>query len=449
MEAVRNNSIMQKHIKEFTGISTEKIILLLLLVFIYKFLLEVSYWSVLAVENPVWYVFKFNTLKYLNGIFWCVVIFFLIDYTYKRASSFFLFLIYVMQIIPITVVYAVYPLSSPLYYNLLLISYVLCEILVRYIKPYNLFIQYDFISKLMIPFFVVASFVVIVVLIMKKGIPSLELLDIYKVYIYRRNNPLNLGLLLGQMYLCTVKVFLPVLFVKFAIEKQYLFSGVAALSILIIYLLTGHKTFLFSIPLCIIGIIFSSYPDCFTRFYSSMLSVFSFLCVSACIWPSFRFNILRHVYDLVIRRVLFTPAILKFCHYDYFCTHPLIGLYGVIPKYFNPYVPRYYAEVVDFPFDIARIYFNAPAMSSDTGFLVEGFSRFGYIGFVVTVIILSAVLFQIDAFQYRTSYKAAVAFFLYPIYSLTEVQIIGNLDLGIWMFLLIFIFYYSGVRREL
>lgn len=430
-----------KFSKLLTTVMSEETKKMLWLVILYKCLLEYSFWKVLTIDYT-YFVCDFNILKYLNGLFCCLIVFLLIDIGKRQASTFFLFLTFTLQIIPITVVYAMLPLTSPVYYNLLFLSFVLCELIVKHTKPISLFKQYHLLSSALIPIFSLLSLLTVLIIIVQKGLPSLDALNIYNVYILRRENPLELDHYLQVIVSNAVTVFLPVLLVKFMFVKKYFLAGIAALSIFILYLYSGHKTFLFSIILCLVGVFFANKANCFKCFFKTMLLFFSFLSGLTCLFPAYD-QVIIFFYDLLLRRMLFVPAILKFYHFDYFNLHPFLVLYGAIPKAINPYLPKYYEDGVVYPFDIGKIYFNAPLMSADTGFFAEVFSRFGYFGFPVLLLLLAFMLIQINAFQNRSSYKVAIGFFIYPIYALIERPVIGSLFFGTWMFLFLLICFYN------
>ena len=411
-------------------------------VFLYKLLLEVSFWKVLTVDYP-FFEFSFDLLKYLNGFIWCMICYVFLEVRRKKASSFFTLLIFVLQIIPITVVYALTPVTSPIYYNLLLFTFLMCEIIVGTIDTSRVFKPNADLSRAIVPVFALVSVGMLLLLIAKNGMPSLGALDIYSVYDLRADNDLGIGEYLGRVLSLSVTVFLPVLFSKAAIEKKYAKSIACMLAIFIIYLYTGHKVYLFSIPLCVAAVIWSKKDDCIVSFFRTMLLAFSALCLLTMLWPG-KNNIMSHIYSLFVRRVLIVPAVLKFYHYDYFTTHPYLGLYGAIPLAINPYIPQYYVGM-NYQMEIGEIYFHVQS-NANTGFLVEGFARFGYIGLILSGVLLAWILKLFDSFQKRTNYQYAICFFLYTVYALADRQIVGTLFFGVWFFALVVVYHYSGRR---
>ena len=431
--------------KPFGILITRKTASILFFELLYKLLLEVSFWKVL-VHDYGYYELSFDPWKFLNGVICCVIAAILIDCSSKKASAFFLLLIFSLQIIPISVIYGMMDLTSPLYYNVLMFSFMGCELIVRFGAPLKLKNYGTGISSFIMPAFAILSVFFIILIVFKNGLPSTTALNIYSVYRLRANNSFVLGKYESYLMACTVTVFLPFLMIKYYLDKKYLYSALAALGILIIYLFTGQKTFLFSIPLCYFGVFFAKKKDCTYRFFRLLLLAFSAVCLLACVWPGVN-SIMTHAYSMIVRRVLFVPARLKFIHHDYFSSHPKLFLNGTMPRAINLLRVSYYEQGVSYPFEIGDIYFNAPTMSAGTGVFAEAYARFGYIGIPFTLAVIAVILLQIDSLQNRTSFRTAIGFFLYPVYALSEQQIFGSLFFGSWMFLLIVLNHYSETDR--
>lgn len=413
---------------------------ILLLTVLYKTFLEVSFWKVLTVDYP-FYEFSFNVFKYVNGLLWMVIMLLPIRYERRSASTFFVFLLVVMQMIPITIIYAQTNGMSPVYYNLLCGSFLMCEMIVGRTKNQPPFLFIKHFSQLLIPFFLVVSFLVVAIIIKKNGMPTSTALNVFNVYELRRNGSFQIGKYTGYLLDCVMTVFLPVIMIKSINSNSNFFLLVSMVCLLLIYLYTGHKTYLFSIGLCIFGAVVAKQENAFGIFYKLFFLAIILISILAMVLPGEN-NIAVLAYSLLVRRALFVPSELKFLHYDYFTYHPHLWLYGSIPVAINPYIPQYYTTH-NYPFDIGFIYFNEPLMSADTGFFIEGYARFGYVGLVLSFVFLAIILKKIDAFQERTSYSTAVSFFIYPMYALAETQILGNIVLGSWMFLFVLLNHYE------
>ncbi len=421
---------------------------ILLLVIVYKTLLEVSCYKVLFLDYNYFTDVSFNVIKYFVGFAWCLLSFLLLDLENKRASSFFLFLIYVLQIIPISAIYCLKEPSSSVYYNFLLASFVLCELIVLSAQRRFSVRLGEETSGYLFPLFTIAAVIIMAVIVIQNGLPTLTAMDIYSVYDLRENNPFHTSKYVGYLLVCIGMVVLPVMTARLLLKKKYLLSLFPIAAMIMIYLYTGQKTYLFSIPLVMAVVFFLNRKNGEFKLYAWMLIAYSVICVLACILPGKNTPIIK-LYSAVVRRVLFVPASLKFIHFDYFTNHPHLGLYGAIPKAINPFVPSYYNENgISPPFEIGRIYFDAPNMSADTGVLIEGYARFGLLGLVGSLVFLALIIIQMDFFQNKTSYRTTVCYFAFAFYSLAEQQIVGTLILGTWMFILLIIILYKEKKED-
>ena len=409
------------------------------LILLYKLMLEISFYIVLT-EKTDFYKMQFDPLRFVNETAWCMVTLMLIQLLNGKASSFFLLMIYTLQIIPISVVYAFQDIASPVYYNLLMVSFLMGELFVNNVKIRSNTRPNQWISQNLFVILGILSAVVLIVVFLRNGLPSLAALSILDVYEFRSNLTFQTSKIIGYLLASIEKVALPIIAVRYLLKKEYLKSLIPLAGIMVVYLYTGQKSFLFSIPLILIGVFFLDKKGGNVSFFKMMLLAYIVVCTVPCVY-NFKEDrdMIWVLYSLFVRRVLIVPAYLKFIHYDYFLSHPFLGLYGAIPRVLNPYKPKYYENGVKYPFDIGAIYFDKPNMSADTGALIEGFSRFGYMGLIGSLLLIAIILKQIDRFQERTSYREAICYFIYIIYSLSEMQIVGTLFLGAWMFSLIII----------
>ena len=142
-------------------------------------------------------------------------------------------------------------------------------------------------------------------------------------------------------------------------------------------------------------------------------------------------------FNIVMRRILMVPANLKFIYYDYFTTYEKLGLYGIFPRFLLEVSSRY--STVPYTFDISAIYFNKPLMNSNTGYLAEGYMRFGYIGMFLEAFILGWIFQMMDSFQKRTGYALTIGFFTYAVFSLNDAHLLDQLVFGPWLFIVIII----------
>ena len=83
---------------------THTVIWLFLGMLLYKFSLDLGYLYLVRISPG--YNLVFNPLKYAAGLVWCILLFVCIRHTERKSSSFFLYFVFLLQIVPISTVYA-------------------------------------------------------------------------------------------------------------------------------------------------------------------------------------------------------------------------------------------------------------------------------------------------------------------------------------------------------
>lgn len=420
--------------------------ILILLVSIYKVILELGFYRILTIYTT-FYQYEFDLRKYINGILWCLILLAFINYDEKKVSSFFVFFIYIFQIIPITIVYAMMKgCNSPIYYNCLCTGYLILELLVFYGKPKRLIQRNQYVSKLIVPLSIPLVMAVLFEVYRKNGVPTLIALNVYNVYTLRSSGLFQIGKYFGYLVRIVATAVIPILLSLSILERKWSRLLFCIGSQLLIYLYTGHKTYLFAIILTGVVSFWVKREKFFWEFSCAICLGFSLLTVVMLLKKTPQ-GLIWDFYSLFIRRTLIVPAGLKFIHYDYFLKHPFLGMYGALPRVLVLIKPQYYLDL-SYAHDIGALYFNDPNMSADTGVFAEGFSRFGYLGIFILFVLLAMIIRQIENLQNRTGYSVAIGFFIYPIYALSEQQLVGSFVAGTWMFLLAILWFYREIPEE-
>ncbi len=407
-------------------------VILFFLFMTYKLSLEFGYWYVLREYflTVGEYSFDFNFVKYVLGFITVVLVFFFIDHTDGKVSTFFLDLHYVLAIIPLTVIYA-FGNKETLYYIGICICYMLAIMVVRLSKDIE-FSGSKLLSTLMIFAFYIITMIVYIDMIIENGTPSLGVLNIFRVYEYRENFQINQYV--GYLYRWQVTVINPVMIVGGLQSKKwfnvFVFTGLQFVA----YLYSTQKTILFIIPLVYIIYFLGKKKN----FYFLVYGGFSLGLVLTSLLAGINYNFYK-VFSLFGRRVLLLPANLKFLYYDYYTNHDVIGLAGTL-----------WGKLLDieFPYNmgignlIASYYFGRPETSSNTGFLAEGFYRFGYLGIIVALILFAFLLKCIDLCEKRNGFSFAVGVSLFSIFMLNDTSLIDYMIFGnITVLLFVLLFY--------
>lgn len=426
------NNIFTSKIKK-----THALVWLFLGMLAYKFSMDLGYVYLSGLDSKT-YPLSFNPLKYAAGLVWCVVFFLNVRHTERKASSFCLYFTFLFQIVPISSIYALKNESS-IYYHTLCISFFLCELTVACIEERPLFRRNLIISHTMTLCFAVAATLVIIYIILKNGAPNLSLLNIYSVYDYRNSGAFKISKYMSYLMSWTMKVFLPCGMAWAISKKKYLWASFLGSLLLLLYLYSGYKSYLFAIPFVLVGTLWARRKNCYQELFLtgcagfSVFTVLSYFSRPGSFW--------YHAFSILIRRPMFLPARLKFDYYDYFSNHPKMGLYAVFPRWILP-ISSFY-ENVDCHHEISAIYYNAPEANANTGFFAEGYMRFGHIGTILLLLLFALLLKQIDRLQDRVGYQLAIGFFLYPIFELIDSHLLDTLILGAWMFLAAILLFYT------
>lgn len=424
--------------KKFFG-STTYVILICAIV--YKLVLECGFWSILKARYyfDVTYNFEFNIIKYIAGFLWVLLLFFMIRHDEKRPSTFFLQLQYFISIIPITIIYS-FSNENTLYYITICTSFAVAEIIVFItsnceLKNYKIFKLLDkkFFTRLVVYTLYLITIIVYIGIVAKNGLFTLEALNIYNVYEVRAQFSLNkyIGYLFSWQY-TVINPFFTIVFLK---RNKKIKAFIFILLQFLAYLYAAQKTILFIIPLILIIYFFAKIKHFSSIVYSGLtiLVVFS---VALCN----KIGLLSTAFDLFIRRVLFVPANLKFIYYDFFSNNAHIGFAGtLIGKFLN----------IEFPYEgslgkiISSVYFNKPDMNSNTGFLAEGYYRFGLFGCIIALVIFALLLLIIDRFSEKNGFELAISICLFSIFLLNDGELIDPLIFGNLTLLVIILVLYN------
>ncbi len=415
---------------------------------LFKVALDLSFCKFLVGAGYVYkFTLHFDPLRYAMGLIWCVILFWGIDHTTKKASTFLLALVYLLQIIPITTIYSLEG-GDHVYYHSVCLTFLACELTVRFFPVATHFQRNRVVSNIMMVGFALASALLIVNIIWNNGLPSLTALNIYKVYEMRAAGTFQISKYMGYILAWVTKVFLPMFIALLLLKKHWLYALALCGAQFLIYLYTGHKTYLFVIPLIVVFAPWSKRKHFYREFFVCFCIGFSLLILLNWISPIFR-GVISSAYDLFCRRTMLLSAQNKFVYYDYFSTRPKLGISGIFPRWLlNISDPL---QGVDYGYDISAIYYNRPLMNSNTGFFAEGYMRFGHIGTLLVLEFFALLLRMVDSFQTRASYAMAVSVFLYPVFGLADGHILSSLVLGPWMILVLLMLLYQGPgkRKEL
>ena len=411
-----------------------KTIYLFIVMLIYKLSLELGCWYLLqnVYRNSNVYRFQFDLSKFILGLAWTIVLFFLINHKERKPSAFFMELQFVIAIVPITVIFA-FSDENILYYNAICVSFAVCEILIL-LSEKVVWPQINIVTRLLVVVFYIITVIVYLDIIIENGMFTLDAFNIYNVYEIRSNFKLNKYI--GYMFDWQYVIITPFFIIR-AIKRRKYFSGVIFVVLqLLAYLYAAQKTILFIIPLVIgLGIVSE-----WKGFQNIIYSALTFGIVLISIGSRFS-EVIYKVYDLIVRRVFLLPANLKFIYYDFFSENSKIGLAGTLWGKFldieHPYKER--IGII-----ISKEYFNKPEMNSNTGFLAEGYYRFDLFGIILVLVLFAIILILLDNFAELNGYSFAVSVGFFPIFLLNDGGLIDPLIFGHFTILVLLCIFYNG-----
>ncbi|MEE3362049.1 MAG: hypothetical protein VZQ84_00655 [Anaerovoracaceae bacterium] len=394
------------------------------LILIYKTSLEFVLANYIVNEFSDSFSYSFDLLKYITGVAVILMIFYVMPKDLTKPSAFFLEMHYLIGIIPITVIYAFCDFATE-YYLTVCASFVLAALILRTDhRPIS--VNSRFLCKVMIGVFYLTILVVCLDIVYENGMFSLKALSLSKVYLVRRAFRINKYI--GYLFEWQITIIIP-FFMADALERRKYFRAVVFSGIqFVTYLYSGHKVVLFSIPLVIFIYYFiKKIRDPKTLYFLYMAGIALLTLVPKSV------HSLMVACSLFVRRVLLFPAELKFVYYDYFSSHKPVGFEGtVLFKVFGD--GNEYSGGVGHV--IASHYFGDTEMNANTGFMVEGFYRFGFIGIVIVFLLFALMLYLLDSCAKKNGFALTLTISVFSIYMLNDLDIIGSMIQG-YLFVLI------------
>lgn len=408
-----------------------------ILMLIFKFGMEYSYMVYLH-KSPQIYPLDVNPVKYIYGLVWLTVLFFFLNDGRKKVSAFMLQFFYALQMVPLTVIYSLQN-ESTIYYSVICFSVLLCELLVGNSKDICLQINLEkkFTKKSIITFFFLICFLFILNVYRTNGLPTLKALDLYAVYELRSSGLYRISKYGHYLQDMIIKVLIPILLTRFLLKKQYFYLLIILGIEGCIYLYVGQKSYLFTGVMVIGTFFFLSRKRISGYFWSVFYSSFALISFLVKLHP-----LLTTVYSLIIRRIFLVSANNKFMYYDFFSTHPKEGFAGIFPRWLVPIKSNYMSGYPGgYTFQIGRIYYDMPEMDCNTGFLAEGYLRWGLIGIVFELLVFAFLLKCLDGFQRKAGFLFAAGTSIVMIFGLGDGYLISPLLCGyltVWFLFLLF-----------
>lgn len=407
---------------------TKRVVIELILILLIKLSMEIIYISNISVFYAYnGFYLSLNQFKLFESYFILFILFMFMDKDERKFSSIVIRMLLLIMVIPTLSLYALKDLPRIFLY-FFSFSFLLTLILIRLptIKLIKLKVNPTF-GKMLL---VVISLVTYVILLGLNGIPTLKALDLLSVYEIR--SEVNYGpTFMGYFVNWQAKIINMFLFgFAFYYRKYFLMFFAFGLQVLL-FLITGHKSFLF-LPLFIFAVIYVV-----ERRKMFTLSMLGILIVWAASYIYYLFNGSILYISLFVRRVFLVPAQNYFYYYDFFSENPFMYLSHSILKYFvdKPYE-------MHIPNLIGQVYYNNENTWVNTGYLGDAYMNFGFLGMILFSILLGFILLLIDSVSKMIPLAIVIATLLGGFFSLVDGALLTNLlTNGILVGIIILIFY--------
>ncbi len=313
----------------------------------------------------------------------------------------------VMSVLAANLFHDKHPLSSNVIFTLFLVSYVPTMSIIQYhstsllfILLFNVYWFFIFLYNKLIPSFRLITitpksgmivskalfFIFAAVIVFVSGVYTNFRLNfnLYNVYELRAEaSSWNIPTILAYMLSAAAKV-LPLFFIVYMKEKNKLFSLLIIVLTFLNFSIAGHKTIIFTFLLAVFGYYFFKINR--IKLYAWGLATLSFVAL-------LEYKILDtfHASGLIIRRVLFFPAIISLEYFDYFSAHG--------PDYFRQSFLRHLGLQSPYDKSIAHTIGDAmgyPGMSANNGLFSDAYANLGALGMLVMPLFLVLFLRFMD-----------------------------------------------------
>ncbi len=407
-------------------------ILLLAGFLIYRIALDISYVTfVHPLFKYVRFTLNFSLFKYILSMIVLVGLFLILPKDRQKPSSLVQQVHFILLFIPMLSLYPMMNLSTGFF--LLVSGAFALECLLLRKLPLLKIVRLRQSGVILYGGLALVTVFVYVSMIRANGMPSLAALNLNAVYDIREK--LSYPFLMGYLVPWQSKVINPFFIASAFKNKNLPMLGAAVALQLLLYLIIAEKAILF-IPAVIVFVMWAV-----KRF--NFLAIAGFLAPAGVIAISVFTDLTGkiEVASILIRRLLFLPAQLKFIWYDFFSENPLLYYsQGIIGKIFgirNPY-----------PLDAANMIgltaFNAPDMHSNAGYVADAYGNGGAIGVIVIALIFVFVLLIVDSLSVALSPEFVIGLIIYHVISLNDGSLITAMISGGLLPLLLILWLYSA-----
>ena len=411
---------------------TKKYFYSFIFITIYKIILDYVYVSfIYKVFGYSGFSLDFSPVKFLISIFYFILVYLVLPKDADKPSSIFLQLHFIIMIIPMLTYYSF--TNDAGIFMLLNIIFFSMQCIVLRVIPNVKIAKIKGSQKALKWIIVPISFFVYISMIRANGMPSLKALNVLNVYDIRRH--VKYPFLMGYLVNWQAKIINPFLITIFYAEKNKKMIIVPTFMQLFIYLITGHKSFLF-IPLAILIVIkIIEHKDFF------LISTFMAAVGTLGVYLLYVIFDILLVGSIFIRRFLFLPAKIKFDYYDFFSKNEFLYFsQGILGKIIGK-KSLYQINAANL---IGYLYYGNVDTNANTGYLADAYANMGVLGMLLITILLIIIFMFIDSFSISINKETVIGLSLFSILSLNNGALLTSLLTGGLLLLLVILYLYSS-----
>jgi len=366
----------------------------------------VLFWGYYVYLVPVWGYYGFlwrpDWGKAMEALCYVGIISWVLPPTVRRPSDFFLHMQFLLPILPMLVLFGAMGQPRGFTYTVLF-SFFILFLTVKVVRFRLLRAPKIKLETFQI-ILLFGGYLVITSIILQGGVRYFNL-NFARVYEYRAAAALNLPWFYGYLNPWVSKVVFPFSFLLAILTKKRTMMALSLVGSVLMFGLTSHKgAFFYPFAVLLFWWIAGRRRGLFFVLVGYGLSVIVSLI-------DYWFGIFGGwVATLLLRRIIFVPALLNFIYYDFFSQHGFVYwaqskiTFGVVPYRFD----------LDVPHLIGYHYFGNPSTGANTGWIGSGFANAGVWGIFIYALIVGMILALLDAYCRFHDKRVIIAIFVAP-----------------------------------
>lgn len=407
-------------------------IMLITLYTLYKIVFEIFY--IMYIPDQFGYygsTLSINIAKMMESYGWFILILIILPKSEKKFSSIVMQLHFIIIIIPILNIYWLKD-EATIFLRIVCTIFILQILFTKYTKnikiPKVKGLFYTCLSAV-----VLISIYVAIYLLRGLGLPKLTAFNLSRVYEVR--GQIKLTGIINYLVRWQAMLINPFLILVFLKKRKYLSSGIVIILHLMLFLWTGHKTFLLILPVIILSYIFVKKQTLIKLLTSAFIIIMPISQIAKNI--SLKFDMLI----AMVHRFFITPATNQFYYYDFFKDNSkLYWSNGLIGKLLS--LPYQYELPIGHK--LGELYYQRQNMNVTTGYLADGFSNAGIIGVLLYTIIFVITIKVIDSISKTIGVPLTTGILIFIVISLTDTGLLTTLLTSGMLLAIVLIYSYNS-----